>query len=128
MHKECISLLSKCGSSQPPALPPRPPSMLLPSPTQDPLANRLSTTSIDDPATLVKVDYNVKSLMGDHASLPPLNIINANAPFPDYVNTRIEEHAWYVGYLDREAANTWLQGYPVGTYLVRARQRGIRAV
>ena len=31
MHKECISLLSKCGSSVPPALPPRPPSIQLPS-------------------------------------------------------------------------------------------------
>jgi len=126
MHKECISLLSKCGSSHPPALPPRPPSMLLPSPTHDPLANRLSTTSIDESSSLIKVDYNVKSLMGDHASLPPLcgTILNSNTiSFPDYVNTRIEEHTWYVGDLDREVANTWLQGFPGGTYFVRARQR-----
>lgn len=34
MHKECIPLLSKCGpNSAPPSLPPRPPSMQLPSPT-----------------------------------------------------------------------------------------------
>ena len=47
MHKECISLLSKCGSSLPPALPPRPPSMQLPVSTNL-LDNRFSNCSMDE--------------------------------------------------------------------------------
>ena len=40
---------------------------------------------------------------------------------PDYVNTRIEEHSWYVGDMDRDQANTTTSLHPVGTFLVRAR-------
>ena len=32
MHKDCISLLSKCGTNTIPPVPPRPPSMQLPIP------------------------------------------------------------------------------------------------
>ena len=41
---------------------------------------------------------------------------------PDYVNTcRMEDHAWFVGDMDREGANVALMRYPPGTYLVRRR-------
>ena len=39
----------------------------------------------------------------------------------EYVNTRIEEHAWFVGDMDRDQANISMQLYPIGTFLVRAR-------
>ena len=39
----------------------------------------------------------------------------------EYVNTRIEEHAWFVGDMDRDQANVSMQLYPLGTFLVRAR-------
>ena len=55
MHKECISLLSKCGSSLPPALPPRPSSILLPCAAGD----RTSTTSLMEDLSLTP------SLLGD---------------------------------------------------------------
>jgi len=44
MHKGCIVYLTKCCGSQPPVLPPRPPSIQLPSPTTD--NTRLSTSSV----------------------------------------------------------------------------------
>jgi len=101
MHKECISLLSKCGpNSLPPSLPPRPPSMLLPSPTNSSLARLSSTLSLTE-------------------ELPPTLPCG-----PDYVNTRIEEHSWFVGDMERDQANTSMHMYPVGTYLVRARLQG----
>ena len=41
---------------------------------------------------------------------------------PEYVNTsRIEDHSWFVGEMDREGANVTLMRYPPGTYLVRKR-------
>jgi hypothetical protein len=102
MHKECISLLSKCGpKSLPPSLPPRPPSLQLPSPTHSSLARLSSTLSLTEEMP---------------SSLPP-----TQASGPDYVNTRIEEHSWFVGDMDRDQANTSMHMYPVGTYLVRAR-------
>jgi len=153
MHKACISLLSKCGSSHPPALPPRPPSMQLPYSLGD--TNRLSSTSlvsgIEDSVSSLSV-AGVTPLVGDHTTLPsllgdteslplppsmplppsaadpsclpPFTLPNPNLLGPDYVNTRMEEHPWYVGNLDREAANTKLVNYPVGTYLVRTRSQG----
>ena len=39
----------------------------------------------------------------------------------EYVNTRMEEHAWFVGDMDRDQANDSMQLYPLGTFLVRAR-------
>ena len=97
MHKECISLLSKCGpQTTPPSLPPRPASLLLPSPTHSSLARLSSTLSLTE-------------------DLPAINSGH------EYVNTRIEEHAWFVGDMDRDQANVSMQLYPIGTFLVRAR-------
>jgi len=100
MHKECISLLSKCGpSGTPPTLPPRPASMLLPSATNTALARLSSTLSLADDG------HTGQSLVTGH----------------EYVNTKIEEHAWFVGDMDRDQANLSMQLYPTGTFLVRAR-------
>ena len=70
MHKECISLLSKCGpNGQPPSLPPRPASMLMPSAISPSLARLSSTLSLaetDQDQTLATVTAH------------------------EYVNTRIE--------------------------------------
>ena len=105
MHKECISLPSKCGpNSLPPSLPPRPPSMLLPSPTHSSLARLSSTLSLTEEL--------------------PTNLPPTLSTGPDYVNTRIEEHSWFVGDMERDQANTSMHMYPVGTYLVRARLQG----
>ena len=97
MHKECISLLSKCGpSGAPPSLPPRPASMLVPSAT---LHDRLSSTlSLLEPE-------QASPGTGGH----------------EYVNTRMEEHPWFVGDMDRDQANESMKLYPIGTFLVRAR-------
>jgi len=134
MHKECISLMTKCGNhSQPPAPPPRPISMQLPSPVTEADRQSLLTLTEADRQSVVSLEEQLafipgstlsltNSLIFDHSSLPPL--MSNNKPFPDYVNTRIEEHAWYVGELDRETANTWFSGYPSGTYFVRARVQG----
>jgi len=93
MHKECISLLSKCGpSGAPPSLPPRPASLLVPSAT---LQDRLSST-----LSLLEPEQT-----GGH----------------EYVNTRMEEHPWFVGDMDRDQANESMKLYPIGTFLVRAR-------
>ena len=51
LHKECIALSPKCGrSGGPPRLPPRPPSMQLPTPNAAANAfhNRFSSISIDE--------------------------------------------------------------------------------
>jgi len=113
MHKECIPLLSKCGpNAAPPSLPPRPPSMQLPSATggHDTLHRLSSTLSLVEPETPAL------------PMPPPLTMATMSLPpGPDYVNTRIEEHAWAVGEMGRDAANTLLLQYPVGTYLVRTR-------
>ena len=46
-------------------------------------------------------------------------IMNGNNE--DYVNTRIEDHSWYVGEMDREGANQTLSKFPTCTFLVRLR-------
>jgi hypothetical protein len=178
MHKGCIGYLTKCCGSQPPVLPPRPPSIQLPSHTSDP-NHRLSTSSVvseinGGPVVPVQLATN---FTGDHISLPPsigdscynnngdnissgvltttagagghegteplnmpmlpsftelpsLSLLpcpgsSATSSFgPDYVNIKMEEHSWYVGELDREGANTKLNNYPIGTYLVRTRVQG----
>ena len=98
MHKDCISLLSKCGpQGVPPSLPPRPASMLLPSPTSS------------------------ASMVGLTSSLSLVEELPVGGPGHEYVNTRIEEHAWFVGDMDRDQANVSMQLYPMGTFLVRAR-------
>ena len=63
LHKECISLAAKCDSGRhghgqhgqqgqqgggPPRLPPRPPSMQLPTPNGANIHNRFSSVSIDE--------------------------------------------------------------------------------
>ena len=40
---------------------------------------------------------------------------------PDYVNTRMEDHTWYVGEMDRDGAVQLLSRYPSCTFLVRRR-------
>ena len=43
---------------------------------------------------------------------------------PDYINTRIEEHSWYVEQMDRETANSRLKDFPSGAFLVRCGRLG----
>ena len=130
MHKECIPLLSKCGpNASPPSLPPRPPSMQLPSPTSpgghDPLNRLSSTLSLVEPDPKGSLAGTLGRGGDPPPSLPmppPLGpALNCLPPGPDYVNTRLEEHAWAVGEMGRDAANTLLLQYPIGTYLVRTR-------
>lgn len=40
---------------------------------------------------------------------------------PDYINTRMEDHSWYVGNMDREAAQKRLMPFPLCSFLVRTR-------
>ena len=49
---------------------------------------------------------------------PPLNLNNGN---PDYINTKMEDHSWSVGEMDRPCANRRLADYPVCTFFVRCR-------
>jgi hypothetical protein len=42
-----------------------------------------------------------------------------NGSNPDYVNTRLEEHPWFVGEMDRDCANQKLAPYPIYTFLVK---------
>ncbi len=126
MHKECIALLAKCGRSAPPALPPRPPSML---PTST-LANRFSSCSLDLDSTLA---LQRQSSLASVVSLPPvpsplsngaaMSASAAAAAAHDYINTKMEKHSWYVGEMDRDSANAKLSVYPMGTFLVRARMQ-----
>lgn len=121
MHRECILLLSQCGTSQPPALPPRPPSMQLPS--RDSMNNRFSTCSLEDdePSSLERQS----SLMSLPPPTIPAPILNQNElsddANPDYINTRMEDHSWFVGPMDRDSAVKRLSAYPVQTFLVRCR-------
>jgi len=143
LHKECIVYLTKCVSSQPPTLPPRPPSIQLPSASLD--LQRLSVNSVSslvtdmdqtNPSLIVDADCNNLTtnnipmnnipMPPSLSDLPPLSLFppSFNDLSPDYVNIKIEEHPWFVGDLDREGANTKLRNYPVGTYLVRTRVQG----
>ena len=38
-----------------------------------------------------------------------------------YLLIHFQEHAWFVGDMDRDQANISMQLYPIGTFLVRAR-------
>ncbi len=132
MHKECIALLAKCGRSAPPALPPRPPSML---PTAT-LSNRISSCSLDDSSALQRQSSLASVVSIPPPSMPPPPTTNgaamggggflaAASANPDYINTKMEEHSWYVGKMDRDSANSRLAIYPTNTFLVRERvQRG----
>jgi len=79
-HKECISLLPKCGTRPgvPPARPLRPPSML-PTGSNGVLSNRLSSCSLDDtPASQLHLDRqaSLASLTSVPPSMPPVQEID----------------------------------------------------
>jgi guanine nucleotide exchange factor VAV len=140
MHKNCVSLLAKCGppSIIPPRLPPRPPSMQLPVPIAG--SNRFSTCSIDEVGvggggggTFLSRQSSNTSMFTSSTLPPPMAPMApppmgngffsalSNGSNPDYINTKMEEHSWYVGDMDRDSANTRLDEFPVGTFLVRCR-------
>lgn len=120
MHKECIALLTKCGQSQPPSLPPRPPSLLLPQPLSK-MNNRFSNCSLDERSISLRRQSSLISV----ASLPPpaipAPVLITNGSNPDYINTTIKDHPWFVGEMGREEANKLLNPYPAGTFLARIR-------
>ncbi len=132
MHKECIARLSKCGRSDPPTLPPRPPSML---PTSSSLANRFSNCSLDEMSSLQRQSSlasvtslpAASSFQSMQPPPPPSNLPNGSAN-PDYINTKMEDHSWHVGEMDRDTANTRLSVYPMGTFLVRGRMQDGKCV
>ena len=35
-----------------------------------------------------------------------------NGSNPDYINTKMEDHSWYVGNMDRDSANAELEDFP----------------
>ena len=42
-----------------------------------------------------------------------------NGSNPDYINTKMEDHSWYVGNMDRDSANAELEDFPqVGALLM----------
>ena len=49
------------------------------------------------------------------------NVIVINGSNPDYINTKMEDHSWYVGNMDRDSANAELEDFPQGAFLVRCR-------
>lgn len=59
------------------------------------------------------------SLVFENARSNGRVIMNGNNE--DYVNTRVEDHSWYVGEMDREGANQILSKFPTCTFLVRLR-------
>ena len=155
----------------PPALPPRPASMLLPgtnmvtntvevSPleTQSELSGECKPTSLSRFSSSCSLSTNKTSntmisqtkILRSCSStgplpMPPTTIlptnfglnrdchkesenktdnqshIDLNGGNPDYINTKVEDHAWYVGEMDRGTANDRLHDYPVCTFLVRCR-------
>ena len=155
----------------PPALPPRPTSMHLPTssvpkntesqseskPVNDvPMENKSnsisrfnSACSLSNNTTTDTMNTQSKTLRSFNSTgplpMPPAILLPTNfglkrnsqeqldqkgsndcqsvtsALIPDYINTTIEEHSWYVGEMDRDTANRKLEDYPVCTYLVRSR-------
>ena len=54
----------------------------------------------------------------------PFGLVTTNGTMgnnPDYINTNMEDHSWFVGEMDREAANARLSSFPASTFLVRCR-------
>ena len=150
----------------PPALPPRPASMLLPgtnvvtnnievSPleTQSELSGECKPASLSRFSSSCSLSTNktsntmnsqtkiLRSCSTGPLPMPPTTLlptnfglnrncqtgsekesnIDLNGSNPDYINTKVEEHAWFVGEMDRETANNRLLDYPVCTFLVRCR-------
>ncbi len=48
-------------------------------------------------------------------------LLSSRTAHPDYINTRLEEHTWYVGDMDRDNAKLGLSAFPNGAFLVRCR-------
>ena len=40
------------------------------------------------------------------------NVVVINGSNPDYINTKMEDHSWYVGNMDRDSANAELEDFP----------------
>ena len=101
VHLGCASNLIFCGqASMPPSLPPRPTSIQLPTVQNG--------DSIDDDDQ--QADHQCSSLIrkgsdtsnGSLLVIPPLPMTpvdsySSRTAHPDYINTRMEEHTWYVG-------------------------------
>ncbi|XP_059086195.1 protein vav-like isoform X2 [Tigriopus californicus] len=117
MHKECITLLTKCGHSQPPSLPPRPPSLLLPQP----LANM--THSLDERSMSLRRQSSLISVVSLPPPAIPPPVLITNGSNPDYINTTVNDHPWFVGAMGREEANNCLNPYPTGSFLARIRRQ-----
>ena len=54
-------------------------------------------------------------------SLDPGGCLSLQQILASFTAPISEEHAWAVGEMGRDAANTLLLQYPIGTYLVRTR-------
>ena len=75
------------------------------------------------PAILLPTNFGMKQNSQERLDNDGINGCHSGALTrnPDYINTSIEEHTWYVGEMDRDTANKRLEDYPVCTYLVRSR-------
>ena len=116
LHRDCISFVHKCGVEPtakkiPPALPPRPASMLIHSQASD-------TNNPSEQLSRFSSSISLSSKRPQKFRPPPLILDNGN---PDYINTKMEDHSWFVGEMDRPSANLLLADYPVCTFLVRCR-------
>jgi len=145
-HQSCASNLPFCSSSQllePPLIPPRPSSMQLPSimhnggdsldegrDSADELQNFECRTSSGSFLPRQGSDGSNNSLvMAPPAKVPPAAAITTNTfcsrvTHPDYINTRLEDHVWYVGDMSRDEANARLNHFPSGAFLVRCGRLG----
>ena len=121
---DCLASVPKCGSLQPkipPDLPPRPLSMLVTTSAQDEgfLLRQNSTRSL-----IVTSNTHASTLDPKSRSSSHLQKQNSEPLPPEYVNTQMEDHGWYVHDMDRQTANAKLMDYPVNTFLVRSRVQG----
>ncbi|XP_075227409.1 vav guanine nucleotide exchange factor [Lycorma delicatula] len=102
MHKHCIPFSGRCGSKQPPELPPRPP---LPGAPQQPHHRH----SQHDPEHYVVTQAHPGP--GDWAR-----------NWPDHET--LAEYLWFVGEMGRDRATSLLERQMDGTYLLRIRPQG----
>lgn len=130
VHLNCVSGLANCGPLlEPPALPPRPTSIQLPT-----VQNNGSLDDGKDSGD--EVSHQRQGSDASNNSLvmapqcPPVSSIQVQNSYtsrtahPDYINTRMEDHSWYVGEMDRESANGKLNPFPPGAFLVRCGRLG----
>lgn len=147
VHQNCASGLASCGPLQePPALPPRPTSMQLPTVQNGSVDD--GRDSGDEPPLLDRQGSNSSLVLAP--PIAPLSSLPASTTYsryvsqrsrfkllyylshcyssrtshPDYINTRMEDHSWYVGEMDRETANSRLFPFPPGAFLVRCGRLG----